>query len=510
MHEILTLQFGSHANHLGTHYWNTQESYFTYPPAPPSSIDHDKSFRPGLSPNGEETYSPRTLIYDLKGAFGTLRRENALYELSQQDYGNAVPMRLPTIEPSAYQLALDAGAPPPSLTTETVRYWSDYNHLFFHPRSLVQLNEYALNSTLMPFERWSNGEELFANLDREHDLLDRDLRPWLEECDQLQGIQVFTGTDDAWGGFAAGYLERLADELGKGSRWIFGLQQSGQGETRAKQGLRAQNAALSLRSFNDSASLYVPLTSLPRALPGYVKMNGRSAWHTSALQAALVESLTLPTRLKGSEGGCATFEVMEAGLTSGGRRRVAAAGLSVVDPAEIEEAQTNGNGDTRMANGHANGHSEHDTPVLDITFLPSPVITSSGRTLGRNPHIFNTVLSLRGAFLPPADITAANASAHDRFDTTSTTTTYQSQLLLPTLPSFPQILRFAGQPEKVAVKTSLSTSTGVAERIRAFETAMRRTAELDEREALCEGLATIAEEYEDGWSDDEDAADEDE
>lgn len=77
----------------------------------------------------------------------------------------------------------------------------------------------------MPFERWTTGEELFSNLDKEHDLLDRDLRPFLEECDQLQGLQMLTSTDDAWGGFAARYLDRIRDELGKTSAWVWGLEE---------------------------------------------------------------------------------------------------------------------------------------------------------------------------------------------------------------------------------------------------------------------------------------------
>lgn len=74
----------------------------------------------------------------------------------------------------------------------------------------------------MPFENWSTGEELFQNLDRELDLMDRDIRPFVEECDQMQGFQMFTGIDDAWGGFAAKYLDDLRDEYGKTSIWIWG------------------------------------------------------------------------------------------------------------------------------------------------------------------------------------------------------------------------------------------------------------------------------------------------
>ena len=81
MHEIITIQLGQRANYLATHYWNTQESYHTFPPAPPSPIDHDISFRPGLGADGGETYLPRTVIYDLKGGFGSLRKVNELYEI---------------------------------------------------------------------------------------------------------------------------------------------------------------------------------------------------------------------------------------------------------------------------------------------------------------------------------------------------------------------------------------------------------------------------------------------
>ena len=77
----------------------------------------------------------------------------------------------------------------------------------------------------MPFENRAVGEDLFKELDMEHDLLDRDLRPFAEECDRLRAIQIFTGTDDAWGGFAARYVDRLKDEFGKKDIWVWGLEE---------------------------------------------------------------------------------------------------------------------------------------------------------------------------------------------------------------------------------------------------------------------------------------------
>jgi hypothetical protein len=110
-----------------------------------------------------------------------------------------------------------------------VKYWSDFSHTYFHPRSIIQLNDYSLSSTLQPFENYTSGDELFDSLDKEHDLLDRDLRLWAEESDHMQGVQLFTGVDDAWGGFAARYVERIRDEFGKGSIWVWGIE-GGMGE----------------------------------------------------------------------------------------------------------------------------------------------------------------------------------------------------------------------------------------------------------------------------------------
>lgn len=146
--------------------------------------------------------------------------------------GQTVVQRQQPIDPSAYQESLDAGTAAPQLTTSSVRYWSDFSRVFYHPRSIVQLNEYELNSSLMPFEKWDMGQELFAALDKDHDIVDRDLRPFIEEADQMQGVQIMAGIDDAWGGFASRYLERLRDEYGKTPIWVWGLQEPPNGLTR--------------------------------------------------------------------------------------------------------------------------------------------------------------------------------------------------------------------------------------------------------------------------------------
>ena len=115
-----------------------------------------------------------------------------------------------------------------------MRYWSDFNRVYFHPKSIIQLNEFELNSSLVPFEKWATGRDLFSSLDKEHDLVDRDLRPFIEEADQMQGIQLFATFDDAWGGFSSDYVERLRDEYGKTDIWVWGLQDSFSGIPRVR------------------------------------------------------------------------------------------------------------------------------------------------------------------------------------------------------------------------------------------------------------------------------------
>ena len=90
MHEIVTLQLGQKSNYLATHFWNVQESYFTYSAHENPVVDHDVHFRPGLGADASETYTPRTVIYDLKGGFGTLRKFNALYDMQDEPSAQGV------------------------------------------------------------------------------------------------------------------------------------------------------------------------------------------------------------------------------------------------------------------------------------------------------------------------------------------------------------------------------------------------------------------------------------
>ncbi|KAL3463255.1 tubulin nucleotide-binding domain-like protein [Aspergillus heterothallicus] len=499
MHEILTLQLGQRANYLATHFWNTQESYFTYNGEEESPVDHDVHFRPGVGVDGGETYTPRTLIYDLKGAFGTLRKNNALYELAEDSApgqglwdGKEILQRLDPIPLSDYQKSLDQGTVAPQLSTETVRFWSDYNRVFYHPRSIVQLNEYELNSSIMPFEDWALGEELFNDLDKEHDLLDRDIRPFAEECDQLRALQIFTGSDDAWGGFAARYVDRLVDEYGKKAVLVWAIEDGKrvQQTTKIK---REMNKARSVFAISPQATMYTPILDPPTQLPSSVHIKTHSEWYTSALISMAMESVTLPTRLKPYQH----FESLLAGDDS--IRRIFELHASITLPKEIDDAPK----PVRASDMESSepGSSKVNTKFdLDFTYdIP----------VGDECHIFNQLQVLRGDepdeddASPEADLGMLRKmrlySSEPMFHRLHTPLHY------PLLDSIPNDLLTIPTPgQKINVVAALTSSTRTAQRMKALEAVAGRVIGVDERENLVNGLGEIRESYEIGWMSDSD------
>lgn len=132
--------------------------------------------------------------------------------------------RQPSIEKNAYQQSLEDNLQLPNLSIETVKYWSDFNRVFYHPKSILPLSQYEMSSSLRPIETWAAGEEIYNSLNKESDVLDQDFRTFAEECDCLQGVQIITGVDDCWGGFASRYIDCLRDEFGKGNLWVWGIE----------------------------------------------------------------------------------------------------------------------------------------------------------------------------------------------------------------------------------------------------------------------------------------------
>ncbi|KAL2136133.1 hypothetical protein VTI74DRAFT_5356 [Chaetomium olivicolor] len=515
MHEIITLQLGQQANYLATHFWNTQESYFTYSEDQGESpVDHDIHFRPGLAPDGTETFMPRTVIYDLKGAFGTLRKINALYDVDDessppQALWNGAPIvhRAEPIPESPYTTALNLNLPPPKLTPSTVRYFSDYSRVFYHPRSIVQLNEHELHSSLAPFERHATGEELFADLDREHDLLDRDLRPFVEEADHMQGVQVFASFEDAWGGFAARYVERLRDEYGKVAVWVWGLQGGMGVVARDKRLLRLANKARTLTEVYKQASIVVPL-AVPERLSAGVQLEASSQWHTSALLAAAVESAMLPSRMRDALKR-ETLGGMAEVLNTMGKQSVAGLQMSF-SKAEAAEGQKK---DIRQRKLTEEELSEG--VQLDIRFMPSDQLEAHSRRNGLDkPRVFSQLVASRGfGDDEPEDVEMDEAGRRVRRSSYEPVTkSYNSALKFPLLDSYPEIFRNDdGETltESINITSSLSTDSSVSSKLKNLRSTVIRSIGLEDRELLGNELLEMADEYHEGWSSGSDTGEDD-
>ncbi|CZR54439.1 related to beta tubulins [Phialocephala subalpina] len=521
MHEIITLQLGQRSNYVATHFWNTQESYFTYSADQESLVDHDIHFRPGIGADGNETFTPRTLIYDLKGGFGTLKKINALYEIDEPAVahglwnGPAVVQRQEVIQQNAYQQSLEEGLEPPPLTTESVRYWSDFNRVYFHPKSIVQLNEYELNSSLMPFENWSVGEELFNSLDKEHDLLDRDLRSFAEEADHMQGIQIISGIDDAWGGFAARYMDRIRDEYGKTTVCVWGVEDAIKSIPREKRFIRMSNAARSVSEIASQASLFIPMTVQSAMLPSYVVIDMQSQWHVSGLLSAALETMTLPSRLKVQGRNRETMDQLVNALNVNGNQNIAKLRMSIDQKEALNGHDRPGRSnvraqsrDTRMRSQDRRAEEVQDVEkdevsTFDMVFFPPESLEQSrGQRSTKKTHVFGQAESLRSSGDVPADEATEDEGferARRRAAGLPIIQKSRTPLPFPLLDSFPHIFARTSSGSSLGVRTSLSIDTTIASRIKELQSIVNRAIGVDEREALANSLGEMAEAYEEGW-----------
>ncbi|OAL68258.1 hypothetical protein A7C99_0659 [Trichophyton rubrum] len=514
MHEIITLQLGQRSNYVATHFWNAQESYFTYSENEQSPVNHDIHFRGGIGADGTETFTPRTLIYDLKGGFGTLRKYNALYQLEEDQPGldsglwdtSGVLQQQPKIPQIEYQRCLDMGLPVPELTAETVRYWSDFNRVFYSPRSIQQINEYDLGSQLMPFEDWSTGQSLFSDLDREHDLLDRDLRPFAEECDQLKGIQIFSGVNDAWGGFTASYVGRLKDEYGSKSIWTWALNDSSSPQ-REKRKLASANLARSVSEIGSQVTAFIPIADLPSRIAPYVKPDLRHTWYSSALISLALESISLPTRLRGHEA----LDLWE--IASRDSRNIYHL-ESTVGTQELSGFATDrgGSGQDISGSGVSHGHDDDDDGHQEKLKQFDVELSPRGLASTHDSRVFHQ-LSVRRDRTSDKSSSSSNTAppvnTSSKTQSTKTVASFDTQLEYPVLDSFPRDL-VAGQGppgSTLKVDAALSISSQARGYLKDLQQSMGIYVPFDQREELSNCLTTLSEAYIDGWESDSDSGD---
>merc|ERR1711884_133164 len=98
--EFITLQLGNFSNHVGTHWWNIQQSLSSFrnfnqtneddiedDSQKDNKISHDVMWRSGENHKGQVTYTPRAIMLDEKSNLGTMSQTGgALYDENIENF----------------------------------------------------------------------------------------------------------------------------------------------------------------------------------------------------------------------------------------------------------------------------------------------------------------------------------------------------------------------------------------------------------------------------------------
>ncbi|KAL5612984.1 hypothetical protein BROUX41_003939 [Berkeleyomyces rouxiae] len=560
MREIITLQLGELGNYIGNHFWNAQESYFTYDKDDISLVNHDIHWRQGLSPNGAETYLPRTVIYDFKKSLGTLRKVSPLYEPEDETSNSSKTQELAStlwngkaevhaqdpLASSNYQEALTSGSTPARPTVKEVRYWSDTTRVYFHPRSLVPLDDVEITTPKVTSGHWMRGSDLFRELDREHDLLDRDMRPFVEECDLMQGVQVMCSIDDIWAPFATEYVERMRDEYGKSCVVVWGGQSPDLPSTKNQRLTRLETKTRAIAEIWSQASLLVPLSAPIMPMQSGYTPDITSFWHLSGLFGTALESTTLVSRLTHPKHDTvASLGDLVGSLNAHGKQTMARLRMTVTkrEPSCAEESgqklkspreknlalrpkdtrdiqhqdHQRQKRDTYETEGYEDAEEKDSLPDLDLDLFDLLGATGARMRKRNNrvdPTFYTQILSQRGEARPNLQVnqyagSTLGSNSQREYIGRSITRKYGINLGFPLLDSFPNIYSkgFQGSTKDVDVDTILSTDNTVCEEIRLLKKASLFMVSQEDREGLGNSLLEIVDEYHEGWSSGSDSDD---
>ncbi|XP_009706048.1 PREDICTED: protein misato homolog 1 [Cariama cristata] len=219
----------------------------------------------------------------------------------------------------------------------SVQVWSDYLNVHLHPKSIYVIRQYMHDGECGCLEAFGQGESLLQDPGCIEELEDR-LHFYVEECDYLQGFQVLCDLHNGFSGVGAKVTELLYDEYSGKGILTWGLTPVMSClEDSQKNFYRLMNTALGIVHLSSHSSLFCPLSlsgSLgikpqpPVTFP-YINYDASLNYHSSAILAAALDTLTAPYRLRSSQGSM--MHLAETLNFSG--RKVVAAWASVPFPA---------------------------------------------------------------------------------------------------------------------------------------------------------------------------------
>lgn len=315
--EILTIQLGHYSNFIGTHWWNIQETNFSYDSDNPSEINHDVLYREGENLKRQVTYTPRLLLVDLREAVGYLKEQGTLYDISQSeeaqqslwDDTKVEVLKEETVNKSPFIKSLnessEAQTPSSSLLSlENINSWVDYLLPRFHPRTLNVIKHHKHDGAMYPFGIFTYGRNLWNTEQFSDDFSER-IRAYVEECDLMQGFQIILDSVDCFAGIGTSCMQHLKDEYGK-SIISFPCIDSKRTEPSASNVIKILNTALCWQHVEEYTSLFSPLCCGETAWPqigdsrvfNHLTYNSELKYHSSALLATALDTLTIRYRRK--------------------------------------------------------------------------------------------------------------------------------------------------------------------------------------------------------------------
>ncbi|KAJ1909750.1 mtDNA inheritance, partitioning of the mitochondrial organelle, partial [Coemansia sp. S17] len=292
MKEIITLQFGENANYVGTHYWNMQQQQYAEDKGGDSNVHLSMDVfysedDQGVGQRGRR-YTPRVLVFDKVGNFGSLGQSHhakekgdaddleAEIEAAQWDGATEVHRQMP-YTPSA---VLGTGCN--EFSESRVRYWSDFNEVEFNTvQSLNSISGVEFGNSLGEMNTFQEGGDVFAGENGRDEMLEGKFRGLAEACDQMQGFQVMADAHGGFAGFGAGFVGKVREEYPKSSILMYNVASGRASDMGSTQTIDAAIAlATNLESVSAAVNMYVP-SGLKKLYPR-VQIEEGSRYQTSA------------------------------------------------------------------------------------------------------------------------------------------------------------------------------------------------------------------------------------
>ena len=177
-------------------------------------------------------------------------------------------------------------AEPLKYVDDKVSLFSDFIDAEWSQKSFSTLN--SVKFEIEDFERYDSGLQVLQKTEEFEKVTDS-LHYWLEECDRVKGVHLFSDMDTGFSGVTEKVLEFVKEEYSKTPIFAFGFC-----EPSTKKETKIYDISRSICGWKNFASLIQPLTCFPPSPHLQFKM--RNQFHTSFVLASAIINCTSPYR----------------------------------------------------------------------------------------------------------------------------------------------------------------------------------------------------------------------